>query len=233
MGIMNGQNLTDGFVSELERRILSEEWPIGAVVPSLRDLGEEFGVSRSVVNVGISELVSRGYLVPSARKNTVVADWKSEGTLAVLNGLLANDLMDGRTLSSLFYCRYLVMTDAAFLAARNRTEADVKRMRTLLENADYTSGAEHLAEYDMKLHRAVAVASGNVLYPLILKSFEPSIAHLVVRFYSDPTVIAFIEEKHAELVGAIEGGDSPAAKTAMKELLQHGRDSREWIARIL
>jgi DNA-binding FadR family transcriptional regulator len=233
MRMMKGLNLTDGFVSEVEKRILSEEWPIGSVVPSLRELGEAFGVSRSVVNVGISELTSRGYLVSSARKHTVVADWKSEGTLAILNGLLANDLMDGVTLSSLFDCRYLIMTDAAFLAARNRTAEDVAQMQAILESADYSSGAEALARYDMRLHRAVASASGNVLYPLILKSFEPSITHLIVRFYSDPTVIAFVEGKHAELAAAIEAGDSPAAKAAMKELLQHGRDSREWIARVL
>jgi DNA-binding FadR family transcriptional regulator len=230
---MEETNLTESFVAALEKRILSEEWPIGSVVPSLRDLGEEFGVSRSVVNVGISELVSRGYLIASARKHTVVADWKSEGTLAVLNGLLRNDLMDERTLSSMFDCRYLIMTDAAFLAARNRTEADMRRMRALLEAADYSSGAENLAKYDLQLHRAVAASSGNVVYPLILKSFEPSIEHLIVRFYSDPAVIAFIRKTHAELVDAIGRGDSLAAKELMKALLQHGRDSREWIAKVL
>ncbi len=230
---MDTQNLTESFVGALEKRILSEEWPIGSVIPSLRDLVEEFGVSRSVVNVGINELSSRGYLVASARKHTVVADWKSEGTLEVLNGLLRNDLMDEGTLSSMFDCRYLIMTDAAFLAARNRTEADMKRMRELLEAADYSSGADNLSEYDMKLHRAVAAASGNVLYPLILKSFEPSIEHLIAKFYSDPAVITFIKEKHAELVNAIGRGESPAAKEAMKALLQHGRESRQWIAKVL
>ncbi|NCC67317.1 MAG: FadR family transcriptional regulator [Clostridia bacterium] len=230
---MDTENLTDNFVGTLERLILSETWPIGSVVPSLRDLVAEFGVSRSVINVGISELVSRGYLVASARKRTVVADWKSEGTLAILNGLLRNDLMDEHTLSSMFDCRYLIMTDAAFLAARNRTQTDLMKMRQLLENADYSSKAESLAEYDMKLHRAVAAASGNALYPLILKSFEPSIAHLIVKFYSDPAVIAFIRDKHADLVGAVGRSDSIAAKEAMKALLQHGRDSREWIAKIL
>lgn len=230
---MEENTLTESFVCALEKRILSEEWPIGSVVPSLRDLGEEFGVSRSVVNVGISELASRGYLIASARRHTVVADWKSEGTLAVLNGLLKNDLMDERTLSSMFDCRYLIMTDAAFLAARNQTEADMRRMRTLLEAADYSSGAENLAKYDMQLHRAVAVTSGNVLYPLILKSFEPSIEHLIVRFYSDPAVIAFIKKTHGELVDAIGRGYSLDAKELMKALLQHGRDSREWIAKVL
>ena len=141
--------------------------------------------------------------------------------------------MDERTLSSMFDCRYLIMTDAAFLAARNRTEADMKRMHALLDATDYSSGAESLTGYDMKLHRAVAAASGNVLYPLILKSFEPSIEHLIAKFYSDPTVIVFIKEKHAELVDTIERGESPAAKEAMKALLQHGRESREWIAKVL
>jgi len=229
---VNGLNLTDAFTDKLEKRILTGEWPIGSVVPSLRDLTEELGVSRSVVNVGISELISRGYLITSARKHTVVADWKSEGTLAVLNGLLANDLMDEGTLASMFDCRYLIMTDSAFLAAQNRTEADMRRMRALLGNEDYFGGAETLAKYDMELHRAVAAASKNTVYPLILKSFEPSIKHLIEKFYSGTTVVAFIKEKHAELVDAIEQGDSETAKKAMKELLQHGRNSIEWIRKV-
>lgn len=229
---MNELNLTNVFTSRLEKRILTEEWPIGSVVPSLRDLTEEFGVSRSVVNVGISELISRGYLVATTRKHTVVADWKSEGTLAVLNGLLANDLMDERTLSSMFDCRYLIMTDSAYLAAQNCTETDIKRMHALIENEDYSGGAETLAKYDMMLHRAVAMASGNAVYPLILKSFEPSIEHLIIKFYSDTGVLDFIRQKHSELVGAIEQGDSEASKKIMKELLQHGRNSREWIRKV-
>ena len=229
---MNGLSLTGAFTGKLEKLILTGEWPIGSVVPSLRDLTEEFGVSRSVVNVGINELIGRGYLITSARKHTVVADWKSEGTLAVLNGLLANDLMDEGTLSSMFDCRYLIMTDSAFLAAQNRTEADIKRMRALLGNEDYSGGAETLAKYDMELHRAVTAASGNAVYPLILKSFEPSIEHLIVKFYSEAGVVAFIKEKHSELVDAIYRGDSEAAKKAMKELLQHGRNSIEWIRKV-
>ena len=229
---MNSPSLTEVFVRKLEKLILTEAWPIGSVVPSLRDLTEKFGVSRSVVNVGISELISRGYLVASARKNTVVADWKAGGTLAVINGLLANDLMDERTLSSLFDCRYLIMTDSAFLAAQNRTEAELKKMRALLENEDYSGRAEALAKYDMELHRTVAAASGNAVYPLILKSFEPSIEHLIEKFYSDSGVVAFIRRKNAELVGAIERGSSEDAKKAMKELLQHGRNSQEWIRKV-
>ena len=229
---MNGTNLTEAFTGKLENLILTGEWPIGSVVPSLRDLTEEFGVSRSVVNVGINELISRGYLITSTRKHTVVADWKSEGTLAILNGLLANDLMDECTLSSMFDCRYLIMTDSAFLAAQNRTETDINRMRLLLGNEDFSGGAEMLAKYDMELHRAVAAASKNAVYPLILKSFEPSIEHLIIKFYSDQSVVVFIREKHTELVNAIENRDSEAAKKIMKDLLQHGRNSREWIRKV-
>lgn len=229
---MDSLNLTEAFTGKLEKMILTEAWPIGSVVPSLRDLTQEYGVSRSVVNVGINELISRGYLVSSARKNTVVADWRNEGTLAVLNGLLKNDLMDEKTLSSMFDCRYLIMTDSAFLAAQCRTEEELKRMRALINNEDYSESADKLAKYDMKLHRAVAEASGNVTYPLILKSFEPSIEHLIVKFYSDTSVVAFIREKHAQLVDAIEQGERETAKKAMKELLQHGRDSREWIRKV-
>lgn len=57
----------------------------------------------------------------------------------------------------------------------------------------------------MGLHRTVAAASGNAVYPLILKSFEPSIEHLIEKFYSDSGVVAFIRQKHAELSAQSRG----------------------------
>lgn len=74
------ENLTDKFVKEIERRILTGQWETGMKLPSSRALAEEFFVSRSVISVGIAQLCRNGYLQTAPRGQVYVADWKKWGT---------------------------------------------------------------------------------------------------------------------------------------------------------
>lgn len=72
-------SLTEQFVKEIERRILTGEWEIGMKIPSSRELAEEFLVSRSVINAGIAQLCQNGYLRTLPRKYIYVSDWRKMG----------------------------------------------------------------------------------------------------------------------------------------------------------
>ena len=76
-------SLTEEFVRQLERKILTGEWKVGDSIPTLRTLSRDFSVSRSVVNAGIVELRNKGYIITMPRKGSIVADWKRDGTFAV------------------------------------------------------------------------------------------------------------------------------------------------------
>ena len=80
----------------MEKRILTGYYVIGEKIPPLRNLAEEFHVSRSVINAGVVELSNNGYLVTIPRKHTVVADWKNTGNVALFNGLIENGLCDNK-----------------------------------------------------------------------------------------------------------------------------------------
>lgn len=98
-------NLTDIFVNAIERKILTGEWRVGDRLPTLRELSESMGVSRSVVNAGIARLDKSGYLKIVPRKYIEVADWKKEGTLDVLNALLREELLTNDILNSVLSAR--------------------------------------------------------------------------------------------------------------------------------
>ena len=68
------ENLTDNFVKEIERRILTGQYETGMKLPSSRALAEEFFVSRSVISVGLAQLCRNGYLQTSTRGQVYVAD---------------------------------------------------------------------------------------------------------------------------------------------------------------
>src|SRR5574344_1492149 len=59
---LSAPSLKDLFVQQLQGRILSGEIPMGAQLPPERELARQMQVSRAVVNGGLAELASQGFL---------------------------------------------------------------------------------------------------------------------------------------------------------------------------
>lgn len=73
-----------GFVRAIEDKILSGELKIGDRLPPARELCKLMGVSLTVVNTGVSELVSKGFLTVKPRHGTYVADYRRSGNMDAL-----------------------------------------------------------------------------------------------------------------------------------------------------
>lgn len=218
------KSLTDKFVEDIERKILSSEWKVGQKVPTLRELSDVMGLSRSVVNAGIMDLIGKGYLRTVPRKWTEVTDWRREGTLAVLNGIMKYDIWSEGVLKSLLDSRMLIECDCAYNAALNRKNEDLQILKHIIsvEASGKERGIDEIIRYDLMFHHMIAIASGNVVYPLILKSFENSTHKLVSAFYSHDEVYNYVLDHHTRLLQAIESKDADRAKLIMQELLVHG-----------
>jgi DNA-binding FadR family transcriptional regulator len=217
-------SLTEEFVHQIELKILSGEWKTGTKIPTLRDLAADMGMSRSVINAGIVELINKGYLKTVPRKWTEVADWKREGTLAVLNGLMENRIRDAEVLTSLLDSRMVIETRSAYLAALNRSEKDLMKLKAITDKEKTINDINAAVENDLAFHHMVAVASGNLVYPLILKSFENSTYTLIKEFYSTEGVQEFVYGRHYNIYKAIENQDAEGARKLMSELLLHGEN---------
>lgn len=72
-------SLKELFISSVEDKILSGELPIGAQLPTERELAEMMDVSRGVVNSGIAEMAHKGFLEVRPRVGTFVADYRRVG----------------------------------------------------------------------------------------------------------------------------------------------------------
>ena len=58
-------SVREAFVQAIEDKILSGELKVGERLPSARQLCSDMGVSLTVVNAGMSELASKGFMVQS------------------------------------------------------------------------------------------------------------------------------------------------------------------------
>ena len=70
----------------------------------------------------------------------------------------------------------------------------------------------------------MALASGNPVYPLLIKSFEPAYKNFSGQFFAVEAVAEVVVEYHQRLLERIEARDASGAVQVMDELLRHGRD---------
>ncbi len=221
-GKLQFQSLKEMFLSEIERRILSDELKPGDRLPPERDLAARMGVSRTVVNAGILELASRGFLRVVPRKGTFVNDYRHEGTLAIFSTLLKHlgQEMDLKLFFDSNTARKILEVECARSAAANRSAEDLEVLRSLMETMETSGDTETVIAANVRFHHQIAIASGNMILCVLLNSFKDIMGKVLLHFYSIPSAVRHSLDSHRALLGAIEKGDGPAAAAGMERIFR-------------
>jgi len=222
------QSLKEACVKRLEELILSGEWQMGMRLPSERDLAAEMSISRPVLHEALVDLAAKGLVSIEARRGVFVSDYRTSGSFALLSSLLSysGGNLDPAFTQSMLEMRLLVEIETARLAALQRSAEHLARFEQILQfeaNVPRENGA--LTELDFSFHLLTAIASGNLVYPLILNSFKKVYTHLTGRFFQQYGQTAVVDEVftlHRRLVSAIDARDGPEAAAVMAEMLRHG-----------
>jgi len=223
---IKSESLKEIFISRFENLILSGKLSIGQKLPSERELALQLGVSRPVVHEGLVDLASKGLITLTPRIGTVVNDYRTEGSLAMLTSLF--NYHDGELqpaiLESVLDMRLLFERETAKLAATHRTEEHLTRFEEILKTEAELNihDTTVITETDFALHHLIAMASGNMIYPLLLNSFKQFYLNLAGQFFSDTSLISTVFEFHRELVLAIKGKNIDQATNIMEQTLTHG-----------
>jgi DNA-binding FadR family transcriptional regulator len=225
---LKAASLKEIFIERFEGLILSGELVIGEQLPSERELADQLGVSRPVVHEGLVELANRGLVTLRPRIGAIVSDYRRQGSLSLLESLLGHGSgrFDPALRQSLLNLRRLVETDAALRAAERRSEEELRELEGVVARELRAADGDDwvaIVVLDFELHHRVALASGDPVYPMLLKSCEPAYKNLSGQFFRRPGVVPVVHGLHRELVAAITAGDGDAARRTMERLLDHGQ----------
>lgn len=190
-------------------------------LPGERSLAEKLGVSRTVVREATKRLEQQGMLEIQHGTGIKIVD-RLHRPLNDSLSLLIPDMAD--RLQQLNEARLCIEPDAAALAAKGATMEQIRtlrRLQTQLENAPDNAAA---IEADIAAHHAIADASGNRIYRLILDSLAElgvtSRLRTIGRIGKETAI-----KHHAAILVAIENRDSEAARAAMRiHILAAGQD---------
>jgi len=190
----------------------------GCQLQSERDLAARFAVSRTVVREALSKLQNSGWISVQQRHATVVNDFWSQGDLQLLSSItrnsdpfppdIASHLLELRVQFAPDYARRAVENDAAKLIEF------LGRVCTLRNSA----GA--LVKYDWELHLAMAVLSGNRIYPLILNTFAGVYSKLRATLFANEEHRLQTRRYYEELLQAASTGNAAKAEDITRTAMQ-------------
>lgn len=181
---ISSPSLKDLFIEQLEHLILSGKLKTGEKLPSERQLAESMQVSRAVVNGGISELEKRGFLKVKPRSGTYVADYRRKGTIDTLISIMNYNggHLRNEEIRSILEVRESLDILAAKLCVRRLTDEDVESLHRLVQKIRLSESVRDAAEAAFAFEHEFALLSGNVLIPLIYRSFRVSVLSLWEHF---------------------------------------------------
>ncbi|HEX9016959.1 MAG TPA: FadR/GntR family transcriptional regulator [Chloroflexota bacterium] len=217
--------LADRATEQLQALILERHLNAGDQLPSERELGELLGVSRTVVRSAVRSLTAKGLLEVRAGAGTFVSrpsgDVISELISIFMSHTEAGDVSHGH----LHEMRRVLEIEMASLAAKRRDEADLAEMRRCVN--ELTKASARSSEWvraDIDFHKAIAKASKNPLFPIVLRSIEDMLLNQRSLTTGLPEALPHAIEYHSRILAEIEKGSVSGTRTVMEEHLHQSEE---------
>jgi DNA-binding FadR family transcriptional regulator len=200
---------------EMEGRIRSASYADGARLPPERDLAVAFGTSRNTVRKALSQVEAQGLIWRNVGKGTFVGRRPTDTPHRIDEAIVASprEIMEARLGIEPLIAGY---------AAHSAVQRDLDYMWRCVERIETAPDWMAFEVWDRTLHRAIAVATQNVVFVSFLESInrlrqgEPWVQTSLPDLYSE-------EQKgntamHRRIVDAIAQQDM---HRAMREMRTH------------
>jgi GntR family transcriptional repressor for pyruvate dehydrogenase complex len=195
-------SLVDQVAGGLTEQITTGHYEPGAILPAVKDLAEQWQVSRSVIREALSRLSAIGLVASHHGRGVFVAEALPPRRLEF------RQHADESNVARIIELRMGIETEAAALAALNRTEEDVVAIHsalTRMAEAIESGNAEAGIEADIDFHCGICTATGN-------EHFEALFVFLNQFFYQN---ISMSRQNSASTAG--KGG---AAQAEHREIFE-------------
>ena len=217
------EELVETFTTEIRQGRLRP----GDKLPTEAALVGRFGVSRTVVREAISRLAASGLAETHHGIGTFVTEAQSVRSSRIDAGEITT-MMD---VIAVLELRAAIESEAAAIAARRRTAAQLKGMREALDEFEaHVEDAGDTVTPDFRFHRLIAEATGNRYFVELMTSLG---TRIIPRTRVDSAKLARekkgpylhrVNREHEDIYDAIARGDPDGARAAMRTHLSNSRE---------
>jgi GntR family transcriptional repressor for pyruvate dehydrogenase complex len=218
--VTRAPNLSDKVAELLTEAIVSRKIRPGEKLPSERDLGEKFKVSRTVVREAVRSLAARGLVRVTAGRGVEVNEIDGSGVADSMRLLVRGH--EGLDYTKVHEVRAALEVQTAGLAAERATPEDVVQLKKLcddyeqsLAKRDFTAASE----LDFQFHRELMRATDNELLLAMLDSIADVLREVRTQSIGRPHVGEEGLKAHLRILKSVSAGNVEAARQAMSDHL--------------
>ena len=208
---------------ELLSKILSGELKAGLYLPTEREMAEQMGISRASVHQALLELELQGFVSILPRHGTVVKDFRKQPTPQSLEALMSSDSLelDRSLFDDMMDTRLWLESECARRACTHIYDSTLGEMRKLVQ--DMTRPGADLSDTVYRFHYRLVQASGNSLYSMIFRGFEPVLRNMIRHHYAvHPEDIESSAAMRSELLDCIEAKEEEKAADCVCRIIRQG-----------
>jgi GntR family transcriptional repressor for pyruvate dehydrogenase complex len=218
--------LSDKVAEQMRETIIARGLLPGAPLPSERDLGEQFGVSRTVIREAVRALTASGIVEVRSGSGLRVAAANENTVSDSLTWFIRGGQLD---YGSVHEVRRTVEVEMAALAASRRTADQLDALRAAHEYlASVVGNVEAAAQADVDFHALIARATQNELFSVILNSIGTALIEVRRENLAHGSGQRTVDE-HARILESIGARRPGAARKSMaahldgvRQIWEHG-----------
>lgn len=210
--------LHDEIVTNLQKQILTGVLAPGTRLPPERELAESLGVNRATVREAQRRLEQLELLQIRHGDGVYVRDFLESTNVDLIKAMAS---MEGANsmLSHILESRRIVVPEMAFLAASRRSASDVEGIERILSDPELS-----MMERDIQIHQAIARATGNLLYIILLNFFNQLFQNYISLYFDDGYHVERTRSFHREILAAIKNQEAVDARRIMLRGVLHAEE---------
>jgi len=216
--------LADRVTEELLEAIASGRLRPGSALATERAMGEQFGVSRTVIREAVRGLQAKGVLEVQAGRGATVAlvspSRVSEALELYVRGAQSQALISASDIAEIRSTLELKLVELACLRA---TDEDLTAIEHELNLMRDSKTPELSALHDAEFHRLIAGATHNALFVTLIGSINATMRAIRVRSLLVEGRAERAVEQHRAVFEAIRSRDPIGAWQAMNDHLEDSR----------
>jgi DNA-binding FadR family transcriptional regulator len=203
-------------------------WQAGERLPTERELGEQYQISRSTVRKVLADMKAQGLITQTVGSGTYVTD-KALGVAGAgkVTPVAAVDAAWQTSPAELMQARMALEPAIIEMVIGNATMADFEQMENCCARAEAATSVEEFEVWDGMFHEVIARAAHNSFVARLFKLMNQARAQgewgmLKKRSLTPERRLAY-QSEHRALLQAIKARDPVQAKALALEHLIHVR----------
>lgn len=210
----------------VENLIVESRLQPGDRLPPERELAQQFGVSRTVIREAVRALVAKSLLEVRPGSGTIIRSPTAQSVAQSMSLFLRAGQAEA-PLEKALEVRGLLEVEIAGLAAVRRVDDDLQALEGALHAMDDVRERNQFVETDLAFHTALAKATHNELFPLLLHSLGDLMITLRQLAFDVPDTPARANRHHRAIYERVKAGDAAGACEAMREHLREARETMQ------